>query len=163
MIFRYISYLSIDVALGALAVGIYFWKILDRNIRVTATAVRVPVTGGHSEAVNVEFATEFQITDVLKALEATPGITVQDDPAHDVYPMPMHANGKDAVFVGRQPCARGLAPVRHHLVQQEVWPPCAGVGEIRHGCPATLPRPHLGKYRFHSPTGTSILVLRRRA
>lgn len=76
-------------------------KILDPNIRVTATAVRVPVTGGHSEAVNVEFATEFQITDVIKALEATPGITVQDDPAHDVYPMPMHANGKDDVFVGR--------------------------------------------------------------
>lgn len=76
-------------------------KILDPAIRVTATAVRVPVTGGHSESVNVEFAKEFEIKEVLRALNDTAGITVQDDPEMDVYPMPMLASGKDDVFVGR--------------------------------------------------------------
>jgi len=76
-------------------------KILDRNIRVTATAVRVPVTGGHSEAVNVEFAKEFETAEVIRLLEQTAGITVQNDPGQDLYPMPMHASGKDDVFVGR--------------------------------------------------------------
>ena len=76
-------------------------KILDPRIRVTATAVRVPVTGGHSEAVNVEFANEFDLSEVRELLAATPGITLADDPATDVYPMPLHAQGQDAVFVGR--------------------------------------------------------------
>lgn len=76
-------------------------KILDPAIRVTATAVRVPVTGGHSEAVNVQFARDFHLHEVRELLAAAPGIVVEDDPANDVYPMPLHAQGKDAVFVGR--------------------------------------------------------------
>jgi aspartate-semialdehyde dehydrogenase len=76
-------------------------KILDPAIRVSATAVRVPVTGGHSEAVNVEFAQEFDLAEVRGILSAAPGILLSDDPAGDVYPMPIHAQGKDSVFVGR--------------------------------------------------------------
>jgi aspartate-semialdehyde dehydrogenase len=76
-------------------------KILDPSIRVTCTAVRVPVTGGHSEAVNVEFAKEFDLDEVRKLLREAPGILLLDDPAKDEYPMPMIANGRDEVFVGR--------------------------------------------------------------
>ncbi|MCB0764680.1 MAG: aspartate-semialdehyde dehydrogenase [Flavobacteriales bacterium] len=76
-------------------------KILDPAIRVTATAVRVPVTGGHSEAVNVEFEREFEVDDVVRLLNEAPGIIVENDPARDAYPMPMKANGRDEVFVGR--------------------------------------------------------------
>lgn len=76
-------------------------KILDPAIRVTATAVRVPVTGGHSEAVNVQFAQDFTLAEVRRLLAATPGVEVVDDPANDRYPMPLHAQGKDQVFVGR--------------------------------------------------------------
>ncbi len=76
-------------------------KILDPAIRVTATAVRVPVTGGHSESVNVQFAKDFDMRDVRALLEAAPGVELVDDPAKDSYPMPLHAQGKDAVYVGR--------------------------------------------------------------
>lgn len=76
-------------------------KILDPSIRVTATAVRVPVSGGHSEAVNVQLANDFDLQDVRTLLSATPGIQVVDEPARDRYPTPLHAKGKDAVFVGR--------------------------------------------------------------
>ncbi|MEO8591191.1 MAG: aspartate-semialdehyde dehydrogenase [Flavobacteriales bacterium] len=76
-------------------------KILDPNIRVTATAVRVPVTGGHSESVNVEFAREFDMDEVRRLLRAAPGILLYDDPAKDEYPMPLIADGRDEVFVGR--------------------------------------------------------------
>jgi len=77
-------------------------KILgDNDIKVTATVVRVPVVGGHSEAINVETKQSFEVNDVLTALEETPGITIQDDPANNVYPMPLNAHGKDDVFVGR--------------------------------------------------------------
>lgn len=76
-------------------------KILDPTIRVTATAVRVPVTGGHSEAVNVEFANEFELDTVRELLRNAPGIMLADEPEKDVYPMPLHAAGKDHVFVGR--------------------------------------------------------------
>lgn len=76
-------------------------KILDPAIRVTATAVRVPVTGGHSEAVNVELAREFDLDEVRRLLREAPGIALADDPAKDVYPMPLLANGRDEVFVGR--------------------------------------------------------------
>lgn len=76
-------------------------KILDPNIRVTATAVRVPVTGGHSEAVNVEFAKEYDLDKVRQLLREAPGIALLDDPAKDEYPMPLIANGRDEVFVGR--------------------------------------------------------------
>lgn len=76
-------------------------KILDPTIRVTATAVRVPVTGGHSEAVNVEFAKEFDLDAVRELLRKAPGLTLLDDPANDEYPMPLLAHGRDEVFVGR--------------------------------------------------------------
>jgi aspartate-semialdehyde dehydrogenase len=76
-------------------------KILDPSIRVTCTAVRVPVTGGHSESVNVEFAKEVDLEEVRRILAASPGILLADDPAADVYPMPLHAVGRDEVFVGR--------------------------------------------------------------
>lgn len=76
-------------------------KILDPAISVTATAVRVPVVGGHSEAVNVEFEKEFDLADVRKLLHETAGITLKDDPTTNSYPMPRFAEAKDDVFVGR--------------------------------------------------------------
>jgi len=77
-------------------------KILnDRTIAVTATAVRIPTAGGHSEAVNVEFENDFDLNDVRALLNETDGVTVQDNLDVNVYPMPMYANGKDDVFVGR--------------------------------------------------------------
>jgi aspartate-semialdehyde dehydrogenase len=76
-------------------------KILDPKILVTATAVRVPVVGGHSEAVNIEFEQDFDLTEVKSILSNTPGIVVQDNLAAFEYPMPRFAEGKDAVFVGR--------------------------------------------------------------
>lgn len=77
-------------------------KILDdRTFSVTATAVRIPTTGGHSEAVNVQFENDFELGDVRKILHETPGITVQDNPDTNTYPMPMYAHDKDEVFVGR--------------------------------------------------------------
>lgn len=77
-------------------------KILgDDSIKVTATAVRVPIVGGHSEAVNVEFENDFEINDVRRLLHETDGVTVQDNLDTFTYPMPMYAHGKDDVFVGR--------------------------------------------------------------
>ncbi|WP_400075616.1 aspartate-semialdehyde dehydrogenase [Winogradskyella sp. R77965] len=77
-------------------------KILDdKTIAVTATAVRIPTAGGHSEAVNVEFDNDFDLNDVRQLLNETDGVTVQDNLDVNVYPMPMYANGKDDVFVGR--------------------------------------------------------------
>ena len=77
-------------------------KILsDDSICITATAVRIPVMGGHSEAVNVEFSNPFEVSDVLKILKNTIGITVQDDVKQSLYPMPLTSQGKDDVFVGR--------------------------------------------------------------
>jgi len=77
-------------------------KILgDQSIRITATVVRVPVVGGHSEAANIEFENEFDLAEVRRLLEEMPGIIVQDDPAKNLYPMPLFSHGKDEVFVGR--------------------------------------------------------------
>jgi aspartate-semialdehyde dehydrogenase len=77
-------------------------KILsDNTIAVTATAVRVPIVGGHSEAVNVEFANDFDLNEVRAILHQTPGITLQDNTDTYTYPMPIYAKGKDDVFVGR--------------------------------------------------------------
>ncbi len=73
----------------------------DDSIRVTATAVRVPVSGGHSESVNVEFEHEFDLADVRKILAESPGIILQDDPSKNLYPMPRTSADKDEVFVGR--------------------------------------------------------------
>ena len=77
-------------------------KILrDETIAVTATTVRVPVQGGHSESINVETLRPFTLEQVRDLMASEPGVTVQDDPAHNVYPMPLFAWGKDDVFVGR--------------------------------------------------------------
>ena len=76
-------------------------KILDPVIRVTATAVRVPVTGGHSEAVNVEFDVEFDMAEVRRLLGDAPGVELMDDPSSNSYPMPILAHDRDAVLVGR--------------------------------------------------------------
>jgi len=77
-------------------------KILsDTSIMLTATTVRVPVIGGHSEAVNVEFENDFTIEEVKSLLSAMPGVTLQDDPSNSVYPMPLTAHHSDEVFVGR--------------------------------------------------------------
>jgi aspartate-semialdehyde dehydrogenase len=73
----------------------------DENIRVTATTVRIPVMGGHSESVNIEFENEFELADVRNLLSSAPGVVLVDDPATQQYPMPKDAHEKDDVFVGR--------------------------------------------------------------
>lgn len=73
----------------------------DDSIRVTATTVRIPVMGGHSESINIEFENDFDLAEVRQILAAAPGVVVQDDPANAIYPMPMHAHDKDETFVGR--------------------------------------------------------------
>jgi aspartate-semialdehyde dehydrogenase len=73
----------------------------DENIKVTATAVRIPVMGGHSESVNVEFENEYELNDVISILEKTKGVIVKNDNANFDYPMPKDAHNKDEVFVGR--------------------------------------------------------------
>ncbi len=76
-------------------------KILDKDIALTATVVRVPVDGGHSEAVNIEFKNDFELFEVKRLLGAMPGLVVMDMPEADLYPMPLLAKDKDEVFVGR--------------------------------------------------------------
>jgi aspartate-semialdehyde dehydrogenase len=77
-------------------------KILnDESVSVTATAIRIPVVGGHSESVNIEFENDFDVNDVRTLLHEMPGITVQDNTDTHTYPMPIYAKGKDEVFVGR--------------------------------------------------------------
>ena len=77
-------------------------KILnDRSFSITATAVRVPTSGGHSEAVNVAFLNDFTLDQVRNTLQKTPGVTLQDNPDTNTYPMPIFAHDKDEVFVGR--------------------------------------------------------------
>lgn len=73
----------------------------DRTFSVTATAVRIPTSGGHSESVNVEFENDFDLQDVRKLLSQSSGVVVQDNTDTNTYPMPIYANGKDDVFVGR--------------------------------------------------------------
>ena len=77
-------------------------KILgDSSLSITATAVRIPTAGGHSESVNIEFHKDFDISKVRELLHHTPGVVLQDNPEMNLYPMPIYANGKDDVFVGR--------------------------------------------------------------
>ncbi len=77
-------------------------KILDdRTFSITATAVRIPTSGGHSESVNVEFEADFNLEDIRQLLHETPGVVVQDNPETNTYPMPVYAHEKDEVFVGR--------------------------------------------------------------
>lgn len=77
-------------------------KILgDQNIQITATVVRVPVYGGHSESVNIAFEHDFELDEVKRLLEEMPGVIVMDDPRKNIYPMPLDAADRDEVFVGR--------------------------------------------------------------
>lgn len=77
-------------------------KILnDNSFAISATAVRIPTSGGHSEAVNVQFENDFTLSDVRRLLNDTPGVVVQDNPDTNTYPMPIYAHDKDDVFVGR--------------------------------------------------------------
>src|SRR5215203_2994999 len=73
----------------------------DDSIRVTATTVRIPVIGGHSESVNIEFENDYDLQEVRELLSESPGVIVQDEPAQQIYPMPLWAHEKDEVFVGR--------------------------------------------------------------
>jgi len=73
----------------------------DDSIRVTSTTVRIPVMGGHSESVNIEFERDFDLDEVRNILSKSPGVVVQDDPSKQIYPMPLWAHEKDEVFVGR--------------------------------------------------------------
>ena len=73
----------------------------DNSIRITSTTVRIPVMGGHSESVNVEFEKEFDLQELTDLLKIAPGVVVVDDPSNQLYPMPMDAHDKDEVFVGR--------------------------------------------------------------
>jgi len=97
-------------------------KIMDaQGIAITATAVRVPVLGGHSESVNVEFTSDFELEEVKEVLQNAPGVIVQDDPGSFSYPMALHAHNTDAVYVGRlrkdegQPCTLNLWIVSDNL------------------------------------------------
>ena len=77
-------------------------KILDDlSIRITATAIRIPVVGGHSESINVQLKKDFELETIRKLLNESPGLVVQDNPEKNVYPMPIYAAGKNEVFVGR--------------------------------------------------------------
>jgi aspartate-semialdehyde dehydrogenase len=77
-------------------------KILgDESIGITATAIRIPVVGGHSESINIQLKSEFQLDDIRKLLHESPGIVLQDNPDTNTYPMPIYAKGKDEVLVGR--------------------------------------------------------------
>ena len=76
-------------------------KILDSNIKISATAVRVPVIGGHSESINITLENSFEISEIITLLNKTSGVTVKDDPGKLKYPMPIFCTGKDEVFVGR--------------------------------------------------------------
>ena len=73
----------------------------DDAIALTATTVRIPVMGGHSESLNIEFENEFEISDIFNILKNTEGVILQDDIKNQIYPMPMNAHNKDEVFVGR--------------------------------------------------------------
>jgi len=77
-------------------------KILDdTSIKISATAVRVPVLGGHSESVNAEFSKAFEMEELLSILRETEGVVIRDKPDENIYPMPRDARGRDEVFVGR--------------------------------------------------------------
>ncbi|MDR2414319.1 MAG: aspartate-semialdehyde dehydrogenase [Odoribacteraceae bacterium] len=76
-------------------------KILDDSIRVSATAARIPVVGGHSESINIEFEMDFDLEEVRAILREAEGVILQDDPGRALYPMPITANDRDEVFVGR--------------------------------------------------------------
>ncbi|MFY0599221.1 MAG: aspartate-semialdehyde dehydrogenase [Cyclobacteriaceae bacterium] len=73
----------------------------DDSIQVTATCVRMPTMGGHSESVNIEFEKDFDVKELTQLMAGVSGVVIQDDPKNNVYPMPLNAHGKDEVFIGR--------------------------------------------------------------
>lgn len=93
----------------------------DPTIMISATVARVPVVGGHSESVNIELRREFELVDVRRLIETTPGVVLYDDPSHNIYPMPITAHHRDEVFVGRlrrdpsQPCTLNLWVVADNI------------------------------------------------
>ncbi len=93
----------------------------DPSIMVSATVARVPVVGGHSESVNVELRREYDLADVRRLIETTPGVVLYDDPTHNLYPMPITSHHRDEVFVGRlrrdpsQPCTLNLWVVADNI------------------------------------------------
>ena len=93
----------------------------DPSIMVSATVARVPVVGGHSESVNVELRREYDLADVRRLIETTPGVVLYDDPSHNIYPLPITAHHRDEVFVGRlrrdpsQPCTLNLWVVADNI------------------------------------------------
>ena len=104
-------------------------KILrDDSIRVTATTVRVPTIGGHSESVNVELAEDFTLEEVRRLLSETPGVVVQDDPQNNVYPMPLNAHEKDEVFAMGTSAPR-LYPAQYAL---NMWVVADNLQRCRH-------------------------------
>lgn len=73
----------------------------DDSIKVTATCVRIPTMGGHSESVNIEFNKDFDIKELTELMAGVSGVVIEDDPENKIYPMPLHSHGKDEVFIGR--------------------------------------------------------------
>lgn len=73
----------------------------DQSIKLTSTTVRIPVIGGHSEAVNIEFEKDYDLDELRKQIASVPGVVIMDDPANQIYPMPLNSHGKDEVMVGR--------------------------------------------------------------
>ena len=76
-------------------------KILDSNISITATAVRLPISGGHSESINLTLENQFKIDDIKKMIKNSEGVILEDNPSENLYPMPLSSQGKDEVYVGR--------------------------------------------------------------
>ena len=76
-------------------------KILDSNISITATAVRLPISGGHSESINLTLENQFKIDDIKSVIKNSKGVILEDNPSKNLYPMPLSSQGKDDVYVGR--------------------------------------------------------------
>ena len=76
-------------------------KILDSNISITATAVRLPISGGHSESINLTLENQFKIDDIKSIIKNSEGVILEDNPSENLYPMPLSSQGKDEVYVGR--------------------------------------------------------------
>ena len=76
-------------------------KILDSNISITATAVRLPISGGHSESINLTLENQFKIDEIKSMIKNSEGVILEDNPSENLYPMPLSSQGKDEVYVGR--------------------------------------------------------------
>src|SRR5260221_1358082 len=103
----------------------------DDTIRVTATTVRIPVVGGHSESVNVEFSKDFDLVEIKDTLQQTPGVIVVDDIANQQYPMPMDAHEKDEVFVGRLRLDESQPKTLNMWIGNDSLRACAATNTVR--------------------------------